>query len=296
MENENLLRASSLTHEHILSVINTELKSRPDQGSFRLLDVGCGNGIMLSYLYRSLKHLWPEKEFEVYGFDVGDHETQAKGFFDKGLERIKTEIPNYPWADRMHLITQDQKWPFEDHFFDIIVSNQVLEHIFTPDHFFSELRRCLKDDGFSTHLAPVWECVYDGHVYMPWAHRFENKDNLEKFMYVFGLMGFGSYWHFKKRDNQKFSTQKLKEWCTRNSKYVIESCSYMKINELTSYSQKHGFDLNFDHTMRYYERKFNQIMGRKRQFEYPEESSSIEKIGFPFLKKISSITVNLKPQ
>ncbi len=36
---------------------------------------------------------------------------------------------------------------FKDHYFDIILANQVMEHIKDEQKFLSEIKRCLKDDG-----------------------------------------------------------------------------------------------------------------------------------------------------
>jgi len=39
--------------------------------------------------------------------------------------------------------------PYEDGFFDVVVSNQVLEHLWNTDGFFQEVRRVLKSGGYA---------------------------------------------------------------------------------------------------------------------------------------------------
>lgn len=49
-------------------------------------------------------------------------------------------------------------FPFPDNFFDSVVCNQVLEHVFTPDQFISEIFRVLKDGGVLLLTVPfVWD-------------------------------------------------------------------------------------------------------------------------------------------
>ena len=50
------------------------------------------------------------------------------------------------------------KFPFEDKKFDSIVTNQVLEHVFTPNEFLVEINRVLKKDGKLLLTVPfVWD-------------------------------------------------------------------------------------------------------------------------------------------
>lgn len=57
-------------------------------------------------------------------------------------------------------------FPFTDQSFDGVVCNQVLEHIFTPDGFLSEIRRVLKPGGKLLLTVPF---VWDEHE-QPWDY------------------------------------------------------------------------------------------------------------------------------
>ena len=49
-------------------------------------------------------------------------------------------------------------FPFEDSMFDSVLCNQVLEHIFNPDQFLSEIYRVLKPNGTLLLTVPfVWD-------------------------------------------------------------------------------------------------------------------------------------------
>ena len=48
-----------------------------------------------------------------------------------------------------------KEFPFKDSFFDYVISNEVLEHVFEPEKFMGEIHRVLKPDGYfwSFHIA-----------------------------------------------------------------------------------------------------------------------------------------------
>src|SRR5688572_10478272 len=105
--------------------------------SFTVLDVGCGRGaygddpIPLRRKLRILKG----KVSKVIGIDV-----------DPGAQEN-------PFLDEFRLI-QEADWPIENDSIDLIVCDQVLEHIDNPDQFFSEAHRTLKDGGYCCIRTP----------------------------------------------------------------------------------------------------------------------------------------------
>jgi SAM-dependent methyltransferase len=89
-----------------------------------ILDVGCASGGFLDYLnHKGFTHLAGVDLAEIYV------ERARLG------NRYKIEIGNA------------ESLPFDDHTFDIIVAEQVLEHLFNPIKVFQEARRVLKNDG-----------------------------------------------------------------------------------------------------------------------------------------------------
>lgn len=99
-----------------------------DKGrKIRILDIGCGKGDDLINIQKI-----GGKDCELFGIESYDKYKKICG--EKG---IKTESIN---------IEQDQ-FPFDDAFFDIVIINQVLEH--TKEIFFvlSEISRILKPHG-----------------------------------------------------------------------------------------------------------------------------------------------------
>jgi SAM-dependent methyltransferase len=93
-----------------------------------LLDVGCG-----TKPYRSLFKV------ESYrGLDIDSPNTRKRGV-----------------ADDLYDGTQ---FPYQSDSFDAVLCNQVLEHVFNPDEFLSEINRVLKPGGKLLLTVPfVWD-------------------------------------------------------------------------------------------------------------------------------------------
>jgi SAM-dependent methyltransferase len=96
----------------------------------RVLDVGCG-----TMPYRAL-FATPT----YVGLDIDSPSTRARGLAD--------------------LLYDGRTFPVQDGEFDSVLCNQVLEHVFEPDAFVSELRRVLKPGG---HLLLTVPFVWDEH-------------------------------------------------------------------------------------------------------------------------------------
>lgn len=94
----------------------------------KTLDVGCGT--------KPYEELF--KSSEYIGLE-----------YDTGIDSIKKKADYY----------YDGKiFPFNDSEFDSVITNQVLEHIFTPEDFLKEINRVLKPNGKLLLTVPfVWD-------------------------------------------------------------------------------------------------------------------------------------------
>ncbi|MCL6524173.1 MAG: methyltransferase domain-containing protein [Thermoflavifilum sp.] len=92
----------------------------------RVLDVGCGNGVISRYLGRL--------GFQVLGIDVSE----------KAIEQArKLNV----WSHVQFEVMDAEKLSVEAHQFDAIICSEVLEHLHHPDILLKHLKKLLKDNG-----------------------------------------------------------------------------------------------------------------------------------------------------
>src|ERR1700722_19081089 len=95
----------------------TAAELKPDS----LLDVGCGDGDRLFHYFKA-----PPREF--YGVE-GAPDLQAKAVA-RGIKVASYDL--------------NGRWPYEDNKFDVVFSNQVIEHVHNCRLFATEAFRVLK--------------------------------------------------------------------------------------------------------------------------------------------------------
>ena len=105
-----------------------------------LLDVGCGDGSMLFHYFKTVPR-------EFYGVE-GVPELQAQAAA-RGIKVACYDL--------------NGRWPYEDDKFDVVFSNQVIEHLHNARLFFTETYRVLKPGGTaiitSENLCSLLNCL-----------------------------------------------------------------------------------------------------------------------------------------
>ena len=103
----------------------------------RLIDIGCGFG--RTFLYMQGEGI--ADQFDLMGMDIAP-------------DRKDHVYAQNPWQ-----IVQgdaDQPLEFPDASFDVVVSEQLLEHLHNPNQLISEFRRILKPDGLLIIGVPIF--------------------------------------------------------------------------------------------------------------------------------------------
>ena len=119
----------------------------------RVLDVGCGRGDTVAWL---LAHGW-----DAYGIDV------SCDYLERG-QRYLRESGAAP--GRLRALGEDLTYPFADASFDIVLSDQVIEHVPNLDEFAQEVSRVSILGGIGLHIFPAkWRPV-EVHMLTPFAH------------------------------------------------------------------------------------------------------------------------------
>ena len=120
------------------SAVAADLGTPVRPGS-QVLDFGCGDGAEVV--------AWREAGHEAFGCDV---------------------VLDRP-GQSLRLIEEPYRLPFEDATFDLVLSNQVLEHVQDHDVAFREISRVLKPGAISLHLFPARWAPIEVHSRVPLA-------------------------------------------------------------------------------------------------------------------------------
>lgn len=241
--------ATSFTHRHIATVINTLSKDIAPGSTVRVLDLGCGNGEMISYFLGALPALRPDLTFDIYGLDVSDSGVQQKGFENATRDRLQLRWPALDWSDRIRMASSKDAWPFPPSHFDFVVSNQVFEHVADMEHTLRQLKAHLKPGGKSVNLFPVKECLVEGHAQQPFIHYIKDVDRRAAWMVRFARMGLDSHY---KRDMPRYGWKSHEEFAHVFSRVLEADTHYLWTSEFRKLARSTGLSLSLSYTKDYY--------------------------------------------
>ena len=114
---------AGVSHRIIIERIKAE------GNNFKILDVGCGEGLLGSFLV---------EDNEVFGVDI--HKNKIKKCLNKGI--------------KAQLVKEDDGLPYEDNALDVVTCCDVLEHLLDPFKMVSEINRVLKKGGMFLSTVP----------------------------------------------------------------------------------------------------------------------------------------------
>ena len=81
---------------------------------------------------------------------------------------------------------------FPDEHFDLVFSNQVLEHVTDPEAVIADMCRLVKPGGTFISAFPVTETWYEGHIGLYFVHRFPKGSRLrQRYFDLCHRLGFG---------------------------------------------------------------------------------------------------------
>ncbi|MBC7881212.1 MAG: class I SAM-dependent methyltransferase [Anaerolineae bacterium] len=115
----------------IYGTVNPQVVAQIPSGSKRLLDLGCGSGVLGEYLKQ-------ERNCQVVGVTYSEAETAlAEKVLDAALKRDLNELD-----------------PAELGSFDCIVASHVLEHLYAPENLLRRLHQSLNPGGILIVALP----------------------------------------------------------------------------------------------------------------------------------------------
>ncbi len=108
-----------------------------DRHGGRVLDIGCGPGLMTEALV--------ERGWEVWGVD----------FLEPAVAWARSRAEEAPWGRRAHYFAGDaEALSFRDARFDAVIAMGVLEYLANADRFLSEVHRVLRPGGLIVVTVP----------------------------------------------------------------------------------------------------------------------------------------------
>jgi SAM-dependent methyltransferase len=209
MASNTLCKQTDRTVEQLAKNVNytffvAYIKSLPNYQNLKVLDYGCGRGIVVQLLRK--------EGVECYGVEAFYEGSQLQEVRESPLfrEGIIREIPS------------SGEIPFPEHFFDVIISNQVFEHVEDLPSVLAHLSRVLKPEGVMHHHFPSLEVIREGHIGIPLAHRLP-KGRL-RFLYTVALrsLGLGYYKHGKP----------IAQWTREALEWIDRFCYYRPYRSL----------------------------------------------------------------
>ena len=288
---QSLPKASNITHQHLLAVLNTQLLGRqPESGPVTICDIGCGDGRFLAYLAQCLPVLRPDLQFEFLGLDVDDSVVQAEGFFQRTLENLGSVAPGINWAEKLLLISSTAAWPFADKSIDFAISSQILEHVRDHDAFCSKLSRVLKPEGVSFHLFPLKHYFWEGHLRMPLVHRFQSFELLRWWIALMSRLHIGIY-----KEHRRDYGVSIAQFSESHADYMVRMTNYLSKSELLRLCKRQGFRSGFKFTKNFYFARLRGLFGPAPRYLYSDAPSAFGDAFWLWLcKRISSITLFLE--
>jgi len=155
MEQMNMKRRNK-----ILSMLGVHIHKNS-----KILDFGCGSG-------HTVYSLIDQGYSDIIGYDIKDY----------------LELRNP--ADCKHFCIASSEaentLPFGDNTFDLIISEQVFEHVMDQTAIFRELHRVMRPEGHALLVFPARYCFIEPHTYIPFGGVFAHRW-WYKFWAVMGL-------------------------------------------------------------------------------------------------------------
>lgn len=168
---KNLLRMNSIRSPQPLVLEHLATISKEKRSEIRVLDLPCGNGVMVVPLKMAGfdvigSDLFPEyaaqnlEKFKKEGF-LETFKNSCKGFLDQAALKalFGEKVPAVPESIEVKAGNLEDKLPFDNSQFDIVTFIEGIEHLDAQFEILKELNRILKDGGKLIISTPNPLCV-----------------------------------------------------------------------------------------------------------------------------------------
>jgi SAM-dependent methyltransferase len=185
-----------------------------------ILDYGCGKGVIVEEGIR--------RGFDFYGVEA---------FAYGSGTNIKDVVENNDLIRGRvrHINIEDNLIPFPDNHFDLVVSNQVFEHVVDMDKTLGEINRVTKNDGKILLIFPSMESWREGHCGVYFAHWLPKSRLRYYWLLLNRTLGIGRL----KRGRSR------RQWAEFFNEWLVGSVTYRSIEEIDTTIKSYFSKLNY---------------------------------------------------
>ena len=180
-----------------------------------ILDYGCGAGEVVEEGQQRGLNIVGVDSFSMGGF-AGEQKAAERGLLECSVFSLDGNF----------------RIPFPRRKFDLVVANQVFEHVNDLDLTLNEISRVLKPNSQLLTLFPAKDVIREGHCGIPFAHRFQEDSRL-RYFYMRILRGLG-LGYFKNGKTQR-------QWVMDFIEYLNNYTFYRSNSEIHASFLKAGF-------------------------------------------------------
>ena len=289
----NHFRKTTLNDIHLVNCIEKSIEENKQfNNEINILEVGCGSGTFLVYMIERLIKKFNHINFSFYGFDIDESELTLKDqsnntHLNELISLLNIKYPNHDWAKRVRLIKETDEWHDQESYFDFIISNQVLEHVHNKEVFFQKLKRYLKRNGNSFHLAPLSSCLLEWHIFIPFAHWPKSINNKVLIIRMFYFLK-SPIKYFKEYNKYQILIKK-------ESNFLQTNTSYSSTGDYKKLCLKNSLKLNLKYTYAYYLIKICTILKLDiNKYNFYNNSFLLHYLSYFICSLTASVTLNIK--
>lgn len=185
-------------HVNYRYLVSAADKIKPAKGD--LLDVGCGKGDMVQL---ATERGWRSQGIEFFGHGSGTNIRSV--LTERGL--LGANVSEYDGVT----------FPFANESFDIVLSNQVFEHVPDLDRILSEVSRVLRPGGALICTFPYQDAIREGHSNVLFAHWFPKSRFRVAWLFLFRCFGVG---RLKGKRTRLQWANFFNDWLAENTFYL----------------------------------------------------------------------------